>query len=157
MGTWTGPGISSAAAHSNAAHLTALGGAPVLAAGMFDGQNVVTTDVVVKYTYFGDSTADGKVDASDYSRIDNGYLNHLTGWFNGDFNYDGVINGSDYTLIDNAFNMQGAAIAASIAPAAAAKAAVISMVPISQTNQSQTNSADWFDDKSKKAKRLLSN
>ena len=61
----------------------------------------------MKYTYYGDANLDGKVDASDYSLIDNGYLNHLTGWYNGDFNYDGVINGSDYTLIDNAFNMQG--------------------------------------------------
>jgi hypothetical protein len=51
------------------------------------------------------------VDGSDYSRIDNGYQNQLTGWYNGDFNYDGVINGSDYTLIDNAFNTQGASLA----------------------------------------------
>ena len=60
---------------------------------------------------------DGKVDATDYSRIDNGYLNHLTGWYNGDFNYDGVVNGSDYTLIDNAFNMQGAQLSAEVATA----------------------------------------
>jgi hypothetical protein len=59
------------------------------------------------YTYYGDANLDGQVDASDYSLIDNGYLNGLTGWQNGDFNYDGVINGSDYTLIDNAYNMQG--------------------------------------------------
>ena len=78
-------------------------------------------DILVKYTYYGDANLDGKVDASDYSRIDNGYLNHLTGWSNGDFNYDGVINGSDYTLIDNAFNMQGASLAAQISPAALAK------------------------------------
>jgi hypothetical protein len=76
----------------------------------------------VKYTYFGDANLDGKVDGSDYSRIDNAYLYNrthptapLTGWFNGDFNYDGVINGSDYTLIDNAFNTQGALIASEIA------------------------------------------
>jgi hypothetical protein len=71
--------------------------------------------VLLKYTYFGDANLDGKVDGSDYSLIDNGYLNSLTGWFNGDFNYDGVINGSDYTLIDNSFNQQGASLAASIA------------------------------------------
>ena len=68
--------------------------------------------MLIKYTYYGDANLDGKVNASDYSLIDNGYLNHLTGWFNGDFNYDGVVNGSDYTLIDNAFNMQGALLAA---------------------------------------------
>jgi hypothetical protein len=77
----------------------------------------------VKYTYYGDTNLDGKVDGSDYSRIDAAYLadktnpTALTGWFNGDFNYDGVVNGSDYTLIDNAFNNQGAAITESVASA----------------------------------------
>jgi hypothetical protein len=69
----------------------------------------------VKYTYYGDANLDGKVDASDYSRIDNGYLNQLTGWFNGDFNYDGAVDGSDYTLIDNAFNTQAAQLSGEIA------------------------------------------
>ena len=84
-------------------------------AGTFDGQTVAAGDVEVKYTYYGDANLDGRVDGSDYSRIDNGYLSHLAGWQNGDFNYDGVINGSDYTLIDNAFNKQGPQIAAEIA------------------------------------------
>ena len=57
--------------------------------------------------------------------IDNGYLNHSTGWYNGDFNYDGVINGSDYTLIDNAFNTQGASLAAVVANPTASIAAQI--------------------------------
>jgi fibronectin type 3 domain-containing protein len=69
--------------------------------------------VVARYTYYGDANLDGKVDGSDYSRIDFGYLSHAHGWENGDFNYDGVIDGSDYTLIDNAFNQQGGAISAS--------------------------------------------
>jgi hypothetical protein len=47
--------------------------------------------------------------------VDNGYLQHLTGWYNGDFNYDGVVDGSDYTLIDNAFNTQGSSLATEIA------------------------------------------
>jgi hypothetical protein len=72
----------------------------------------------VKLTYYGDANLDGKVDGSDYSRIDNGYLSGATGWFNGDFNYDGVINGSDYTLIDNAFNTQGAQLSAEVSATA---------------------------------------
>jgi hypothetical protein len=76
--------------------------------------------VLVKYTYYGDANLDGKVDGTDYSRIDASFLAeqsgpNVTGWYNGDFNYDGVVNGSDYTLIDNAFNSQGAQIAAQIA------------------------------------------
>jgi hypothetical protein len=58
------------------------------------------------------------VDGSDYSRIDGGYVNHLSGWFNGDFNYDGIIDGSDYTLIDNAFNNQSTAITSAVAASA---------------------------------------
>ena len=55
----------------------------------------------------GDTNYDGKITTVDYSRIDNGYLSHLSGWQNGDFNNDGVVNGSDYTLIDNSFNQGG--------------------------------------------------
>jgi chondroitin AC lyase len=93
-------------------NVNASGGALMSA---FDGQAVTNSSVLVKYTYYGDATLDGKVDGSDYSRIDVGYLSHATGWNNGDFNYDGVINGSDYTLIDNTFNTQGAAVTTEIA------------------------------------------
>jgi parallel beta-helix repeat protein len=55
---------------------------------------------------YGDANNDGVVDGSDYSLIDNGFNNHLTGWHNGDFDNNGVIDGSDYTLIDNEFNTQ---------------------------------------------------
>ncbi len=110
-GSWNGSGIQSSAAASAPTHLTALGiltnnngGTPLYST--FDGQTAVTTDLLVKTTLYGDANLDGHVDGSDYSRIDNGYLTHATGWSNGDFNYDGVIDGSDYTLIDNAFNTQ---------------------------------------------------
>jgi autotransporter-associated beta strand protein len=124
-GLWNGAGITSSLAAANTTHLTALGviqnsldgtttGAPLYGSttslGAFDGLNVSDTDVLVKYTYYGDANLDGKIDGSDYSRIDNGSPGGLTGWYNGDFNYDGVINGSDYTLIDNAFNTQGASL-----------------------------------------------
>ncbi len=84
-------------------------GDPLLSA--FDGQAVVDSDVLIKYTYFGDANLDGVVNGSDYTLIDNGFNNTLTGWHNGDFNYDGIVNGDDYTLIDNAFNTQGPSLA----------------------------------------------
>ncbi len=92
----------------------------------FDGQTVSNTDVLVKYTYFGDANLDGVVNGSDYTLIDNGFNNSLTGWHNGDFNYDGVVNGDDYTLIDNAFNTQGhgLAVESAIASAQIASSAV---------------------------------
>ncbi len=131
LGTWNGSnGIDSSMATANTTHLTAIGviqnsvdgtptGTPLYGSGSslgtFDGTSPANADVLLKYTYIGDTNLDGKVDASDYSRIDYGYVNQLTGWYNGDFNYDGVINGSDYTLIDNAFNMQGAVLSNQIA------------------------------------------
>jgi beta-glucanase (GH16 family) len=118
-GFWTGtPGITSSAAA--AVQNTALGVAP--GGTIFDGQPVSSTDVVVKYTFFGDANLDGQVDSLDYALIDNSVNEGtLTGWQNGDFNYDNKINGDDYSLIDNAFNTQSspmpAVIAAQPAPA----------------------------------------
>jgi hypothetical protein len=123
-GAWNGSGgISSTTAASNSTHLTALGviqnstnqSGGTLLMSSFDGQTMFNSDVIVKYTYYGDANLDGKVDGSDYSLIDNGYLKHLAGWYNGDFNYDGIVNGSDYTLIDNAFNRQATGITSQIA------------------------------------------
>ena len=112
-GKWNGTGITSAAAAKDTTHLTALGcilnnnstQSPIVAS--IDGAALISSDVLIKYTYLGDVTFDGKVDGSDYTKIDSGFLNKTTGWANGDFNYDGTVNGSDYTLIDNAFNTQG--------------------------------------------------
>ncbi|HWP39754.1 MAG TPA: PEP-CTERM sorting domain-containing protein, partial [Tepidisphaeraceae bacterium] len=69
----------------------------------FNGQNVSADDVLVKFTYFGDADLSGSIDATDYSLIDNGYVNSLTGWLNGDFDYSGTIDATDYALIDNAY------------------------------------------------------
>jgi hypothetical protein len=98
------------------------GGSPIYSnTNLFEGSAPGPGDVLVKFTYYGDTNLDGVVNSSDYTRIDAAYLadqsssNSLTGWFNGDFNYDGVINGSDYTLIDNAFNMQGAQLTVELA------------------------------------------
>ncbi len=139
-GSWNGPGgIISTAAVSDSSRLMTLGiilnntdgstqiygtGRPL---GTFDKADPAFNDVLVKYTYFGDANLDGRVDGSDYSRIDNGSMMSLTGWFNGDFNYDNVIDGSDYTLIDNAFNTQGAPISDEIANPSASVTSEIAM------------------------------
>jgi autotransporter-associated beta strand protein len=112
---------------------------------LFDGRQVGDKDVLVKYTFVGDTNLDGVVNASDYINIDNAFSfnsspanagNLKTGWINGDFNYDGVVNGDDYTLIDNAFNSQGstsfaAASAGQVGPTEmiAAATAQIAQVP----------------------------
>jgi autotransporter-associated beta strand protein len=143
-GNWTGNGITSAVAAANSTHLTAIGviqndngtgtGTPLYPT--FDGYTSSDGDVLVKYTYYGDTNLDGVVDGSDYSNIDYAYAYNktaapgaqLTGWANGDFNYDGVIDGSDYALIDNTFNNQGASLTSS-AQVASATAQVAGVAP----------------------------
>jgi rhamnogalacturonan endolyase len=120
LGNWSGTsGIISSKASGDASHLTTLGmiqnnqsgTALYTASKTFDLLVPGVSDILIKYTYFGDANLDGKVDGTDYSRIDNGYLHQLTSWFNGDFNYSQNIDGSDYTLIDNAFNSQSTSLA----------------------------------------------
>jgi hypothetical protein len=52
----------------------------------------------------GDADCNGTVDADDYSHVDQGFNNHLTGWANGDFDGNGVVDLGDYSIIDQAFN-----------------------------------------------------
>jgi predicted outer membrane repeat protein len=121
VGYWNGAtGIVSSVAASDSTQLHALGdilnnnGSGQVVYSSFDGDPVSTTDVLIKYTYYGDANADGHVDGTDYSLIDNGFAKKLTGWVNGDFNYDGQIDGSDYSLMDNAFNQQSPASPAAL-------------------------------------------
>ncbi len=109
-GTWNGTGLISTTAANDPTHRTAVGfssGTGFAPSAPFDGHIVQPTDVVLKYTYYGDANLDGRVDGSDYTKIDFAYAGTATGWENGDFNYDTYTDGSDYTLIDNAFNTQG--------------------------------------------------
>jgi fibronectin-binding autotransporter adhesin len=77
----------------------------------FAGIPVIGTDILVKYTYFGDTNLDGLVDASDFNAVLNGFTNGLTGWENGDSNYDGVVNGTDFSLMLSALTGQGSPLA----------------------------------------------
>ena len=128
-GTWNGSGgIVSSAAASNLQRLTAVGviqnntstGAALYTT--FDGEAVSATDVLARYTVYGDANLDGAVTAADYTRLDAGFVTGRTGWFNGDFNYDGAVDGSDYALADNAFNRQAGGVGTPAARVAAAAA-----------------------------------
>ena len=119
-GRWDGPGLASSVAAADPDHLSAVGVAVNASLfNTFDGQYASKTDVLVRYTLYGDANLSGTVTAADYTRIDAGWVNGLTGWVNGDFNYDGTVDGSDYALMDNAFNHQGGGTAAVAARAAA--------------------------------------
>ena len=127
-GTWAGPGLGSSTAAADAHHLTAIGVIQNLASNgtaiytSFDGQPVTGSDVLARYTFYGDTNLDGSVNGADYSRIDAGFIAHLSGWANGDLNYDGAVDGSDYTLVDNAFDSQSGGMVATLGGTPAAVA-----------------------------------
>jgi Passenger-associated-transport-repeat len=73
---------------------------------LFDDQTVGTTDVLIKFTYFGDADLNGVVDDTDYFLTSDGLYHNLGGWLHGDFNYDGVVTDTDYFLLNNGFRMQ---------------------------------------------------
>jgi len=121
---WGGPGIgSSEAAARNATAGSFLYGLGVILNDLaqvggtgpiytdFAGQTLAGNEVLVKFTYFGDADLSGSIDATDYSLIDNGYVNALSGWINGDFDYSGAIDATDYALIDNAYVNQSGTLA----------------------------------------------
>jgi hypothetical protein len=45
----------------------------------FDGESLDGAAVLVKYTYYGDSDFNGKVNFDDYVRTDNGFNGHNSG------------------------------------------------------------------------------
>jgi autotransporter-associated beta strand protein len=121
-GAWDGTGLTSSIARDNAQHNTTLGlltGAEfnsVGGAGTFSGQPYDTSDTLIKYTWYGDTDFNGRVNFDDYVRTDNGFNNHLGGWLNGDFDGNGTVNFDDYVLIDLAFNTQGGTLGKTVAP-----------------------------------------
>jgi hypothetical protein len=112
-GAWNGFGaITSTSARTNAQQNTTLGvldGAEytsVSGAHTFGGVPFAAGDTLVKYTYYGDTDFNGRINFDDYVRTDNGFNNHLAGWLHGDFDGNGTIDFDDYVLIDVAFNTQ---------------------------------------------------
>jgi hypothetical protein len=116
-GLFTGPGITSSIAAADANGQLRYGVGVVqnnIDGGTiydtFDGQVVGTSDVLVKFTYFGDADLSGGVDDTDFFLTNNGYLNSLSGWLNGDFDYSGAVDDTDFFLLNNGFLNQGAGL-----------------------------------------------
>jgi fibronectin-binding autotransporter adhesin len=78
---------------------------------------LATTDVLVKYTYFGDANLDGVVDnTTDYDLWSTGFtdpgLAATNGWLYGDFDFSGTVdNTTDYDLWSTGFAHQGGPLA----------------------------------------------
>lgn len=125
-GAWDQAGLTSSLARNNVQHSTTLGamsGAEYRriygANASFDGILIADTDVLVKYTWYGDTDFNGVVNFDDYARIDSGFNNGSSGWVNGDFDLNGVINFDDYALIDLGFNSQAGSLRVVPEPASA--------------------------------------
>jgi autotransporter-associated beta strand protein len=75
--------------------------------GSFNGISVSPSDVLVKYTYLGDTDIDGDVDASDLARVLQGLNGLGSGWNFGDVNHDGVVDFFDLGRVQAALLGQG--------------------------------------------------
>jgi autotransporter-associated beta strand protein len=132
---WTGAGITSSIAAADAAANTNSTTFAVGAIKNIDRNNnliystwpappspdggatgLTTTDVLVKYTYFGDADLNGVVDnTSDYDLWSNGFANPslaaTNGWLYGDFDFSGTVdNTTDYDLWSTGLAHQGSAL-----------------------------------------------
>jgi hypothetical protein len=130
-GAWTGNGITSSAAGSDPNHLTGLAiilndqgnGTPVYTS--FGGQTVDANTILVRYTWNGDVDLNGKIDADDYFRVDNGFAAGLAGYRNGDLDFNGHVDADDYFLLDNAFAGQSGVLGSPLIAAAPSSPGVI--------------------------------
>jgi hypothetical protein len=100
-GDWKGSGLTSSAAAGDPLSTTALGAAAAgdIGATTFDGEAVASTDVLIKYTYYGDADLSGSVTGDDESLVLFGLHQGGAGhWAFGDFDYSGHVTGDDYSL-----------------------------------------------------------
>jgi autotransporter-associated beta strand protein len=107
-GARNGPGLAaSASTPSNFTTLavfpnTAPTGLPFFTS--YDGIPLTASDVIVKYTYLGDSNLDGVLDGKDYKKNLEGLLFGLSGWANGDTdNSGGPVTSADFSLFLSAY------------------------------------------------------
>jgi len=101
-GTWTGAGITSTTAQSNAGSY-GIGYADYSPtynpAGLSSGQLEIT------YTLLGDANLDHKVNGADFTLMAANFNDSVTnGWDLGDFNYSNSVNGDDFVLLAENFN-----------------------------------------------------
>ena len=123
-GSWTGTGINASSAGSigrfalGASSASTILGISGSQTGTWEGQTVSAGAVLVKFTYAGDTTLDGKINGDDYFRIDSGFSSLGTGYASGDLDYSGKIDADDYFLIDSNYGhaSMGAIAAADARP-----------------------------------------
>jgi fibronectin-binding autotransporter adhesin len=115
-GQWNGAaGLTSSTAATASPAVTAIGFASngILNRTDFKGvQGLDPDDVLVKYTYYGDSDLNGQTTLDDYTLFLNGYQTAGTTWVQGDYDYNGLVTLDDFTLFLAGYQQQGAPLTA---------------------------------------------
>jgi hypothetical protein len=98
-GDWGGTGVTSGAAFADQTFATALGVANNADIGYTDmgGETGLTgSEILVRYTYYGDADLSGGVDNADLLSFQDGLAPASPKiWLTGDFDYDGQVGNSD--------------------------------------------------------------
>ena len=86
-GAWTGSGINSTAAASDATQKHAI------------GYKDASNSIHLMYTVYGDADLSGTVDAGDYATVVRNFGASPATWDEGDFNYNGAVDINDYNTV----------------------------------------------------------
>jgi hypothetical protein len=103
-------GITSSTAAADALGITGVGygSNAALARTTFAGVSGLTpSDVLIKYTYYGDADLSGATSVDDFTLFLHGYQGGGTSWFAGDFDYGGGVTLDDFTLFLAGYQKQG--------------------------------------------------
>jgi autotransporter-associated beta strand protein len=116
LGHWNGAtGLNSSTAATDARGATGLGYATAgfLSKSSFKGVSPLSgTDVLVRYTYYGDADLSGATTLDDFTLFLIGLQNGGTTWVQGDFDYSGLTTLDDFNLFLRGYQQQGAPLEA---------------------------------------------
>ena len=74
--------------------------------GIFSGQEVDQTAVLLRYTGYGDTNLNGNVDLADFNRLAANFgMTMGAVWFDGDSTFDGAVNLADFNRLAANFGM----------------------------------------------------
>jgi autotransporter-associated beta strand protein len=111
-GHWNGVGgltSSTAAADVGGTTAVGIGSNGMLNKTSFRGvEGLTSTDVLVRFTYYGDADLSGNTSLDDFTLFLGGYQNGGTVWSHGDFDYSGTVTLDDFTLFLKGYQQQGA-------------------------------------------------
>jgi hypothetical protein len=116
LGHWNGAtGLNSSTAATDASGATGIGYATAgfLSKSSFKGVSPLSgTDVLVRYTYYGDADLSGATTLDDFTLFLIGLQNGGTTWVQGDFDYSGLTTLDDFNLFLRGYQQQGAPLEA---------------------------------------------